>query len=378
MDATDNAVRSNAGRWAAIDATRGVAMVLVCLSHFFITYFAAGEEPLSIRLATVATRVATPTFILISGAMLGWIHASGRYEAAEIWRRFIDRGLFLVLVARPLIFIAHLPLAGGILATAHWEFVTDTIAVCLFIAPGITFNFSRHARISFAVVLFATSWSAALLCPIQGPAAAVTEVLFGARPHPHAMAYTFPVLQWLSVYLVGVNVGERLWEERAVSTGCAVRFAARTGLMMMTAAVLAYPAHHVLRAARPGMPSAIVFELTSLGTKLPPGPVYVLFYGGSGLVLLAAIAELERRRLLEAPRRFISLVGRNSLFAFVAQYFVYYTAMVVIRPMPSAAWPLWFLASVGMVLLMTALWNRADGNRWLTVGLARQGSLSLA
>jgi hypothetical protein len=87
--------------------------------------------------------------------------------------------------------------------------------------------------------------------------------------------------------------------------------------------------------------------------------------------MLAALAELERRDLLATLRRCVGLIGRNSLFTFVAQYFVYYAGFTLLHPTSSGWWPLWMITSLAVIVTTTALWGEVRGNRWLTVGLRR-------
>jgi hypothetical protein len=85
--------------------------------------------------------------------------------------------------------------------------------------------------------------------------------------------------------------------------------------------------------------------------------------------LLGALSQLHQRRWLMPAQQLAATLGRNSLAAFVAQAFVYYSALGAIRPTPSAAWPLWFAASLAAVLVAVVAWERAGGPRLLTVGL---------
>jgi uncharacterized membrane protein len=356
-------------RWIAIDETRGVAMALVWVSHFALTYFGYGRKTLTLSVISATTRAATPIFILVSGVMLGWLVAARRERFGQLWRRFVDRGVFLLLVAHPIIFVAHLPFAGGVLETLRWEFVTDTIGLCLIVAPGMMFAIRRRARLAAAAALYVASWSVALRWTPHGIAASVEEVLVGAL-HPHAMSYTFPVLQWLSVYLAASAIGEKLQEAHADTPEAGGRVAARMALALLAAGAAGLLAHLFLRGASPSPGRDILLALTELGRKLPPGPVYVLLYGGAGLALLACLAEAGRRGRLETLRGIAALVGRNSLAAFVAQYFVYYTGIVLVGPTPSPWWPVWLLASSALILAAVWRWDRAGGNRWITVGLA--------
>jgi len=103
--------------------------------------------------------------------------------------------------------------------------------------------------------------------------------------------------------------------------------------------------------------------------KLPPSPVYVFLFSGIGLAMLAAFIEFERRDAIPALRRAAAVVGRSSLAVFIAQYCVNFTATVLLHPLVSAAWPIWFLGSLVPMFGVALLWQRLDRNRFFTLGL---------
>ena len=103
--------------------------------------------------------------------------------------------------------------------------------------------------------------------------------------------------------------------------------------------------------------------------KFPPGPVYLGFFGGAGLLLLAAILELDRRGEFPRVMNELRRVGRASLFAFIAQYALYVSLMGRLRLSYTPLWPLLFLFSLIILARGAAAWDRHDGNRFLTVGL---------
>lgn len=350
-----------------MDAVRGTAMACVCLSHFGLTYFPQHMDPRA-RLMGAIGKMATPTFIIVSGLLLGFLAGADGTHSRTLRRHFLDRGLFLLLVARTLIFLAHIPKAGGVLPALHWGFVTDVVALSMIAAPASVMRLPARARLALSALAFSASWLLVGLPTAPGWHTALKEILVGA-PELHECAYVYPAIPWFCVYAAATVLGQRLCRVRAEDesrvAGVALRVAAGAfGLALVGEAV--HLAAQRLGARGPGVSLA---AFTALGQKLPPGPSYVAFFGGVALVTLAAFVELERRGHLVAPRRLAELIGRNSLFAFVAQYFVYYTAMILLHPQPSRLWPLWLLGSLGLVMVATALWDRLRGNRFITVGL---------
>src|SRR6185295_1076090 len=113
-------------RIVAIDAARGCAMVLVCISHVAV-YLSAAPD-LQWFLLMVA-RVATPTFLLLSGFVIAHLLQPGANRHVSVM--LVDRGLFLLVVAHALLGLWMLPELGVL----HWAFartgITDAIGVAL-------------------------------------------------------------------------------------------------------------------------------------------------------------------------------------------------------------------------------------------------------
>ena len=67
------------------------------------------------------------------------------------------------------------------------------------------------------------------------------------------------------------------------------------------------------------------------------------------------------------------MLGRTSLFVFLANWFVYLIAIMSLRDrLPFVrAWPVYFIASVALVTWSAVAWYRLDCNRFITVGYAR-------
>ena len=100
-------------RLAGLDAARGMAMLLVCLSHFGLTCL----RPLGLQQANetlnLVTMAATPAFRLVSGMLLGFLFVRQEPAAFERMRlKIVDRALVLLTAARALIFVAHVPMFG--------------------------------------------------------------------------------------------------------------------------------------------------------------------------------------------------------------------------------------------------------------------------
>src|SRR4051812_9911362 len=142
-----------------LDATRGVALIAAILSHFgTVTLRLPGDNDARVALIRLGM-LASPTFILVSGMLLGFMSAT--LSGAAFQRRqvmLVDRGIFLLLVAHPLICAALLRVEG----TFRWSLSTDAIGVC-FIAGALAIRrCSARQRLEVAIVGFLLSWGLAL------------------------------------------------------------------------------------------------------------------------------------------------------------------------------------------------------------------------
>jgi hypothetical protein len=87
------------------------------------------------------------------------------------------------------------------------------------------------------------------------------------------------------------------------------------------------------------------------------------------MLLVAGILEMARRGLQPFLLNQLRQLGLASLFIYVLQFYLYAVVLRSLHLPYSPLWPLLFLASVALLALAARLWNRHEGNRFLTVGL---------
>lgn len=347
-------------------------MLLVFAAHFADNYWGALDVDPAYRLLRIVTRAATPAFLLISGAMLGLLHSLRRREFARIRARLIDRSLFLLLIAHPLIAIAHIPRSGW--RPFHYVFVTDTIAFCVIVGCLLVPRVGRAGRLVLALVLFGSSWALipSWLPPLESGWRVVKDVLVGFR-RSSALVYSFPLLPWLALYLVGTALGEGLGSSGTGPGPPAHRLLLRYGSAGMVAGMALKGGYWMLWPTPPMDEDAapLLYRLTSPSEKLPPGSAYFLFYGGLALVMTAGLFALERAGAADRFRRVLKSLGRASLFIFVTQYYVYNLAIFLWRPPHSPLWPAIFALMLVPLVGLAIWWDRAANNRLLSVGYPR-------
>jgi uncharacterized membrane protein len=358
-------------RWLAIDASRGLAMAFVCLSHFATGYFASIGHPERQDLTDRISMLASPAFMLISGSMLGLLATTRSTEQfARIRDKLVDRGLFLIVVAHVLIVIAHIPLRDGPHAWMRWGFITDTIGACLLVGPAIMRRLTARARLALAGATYSASW---WLVRAWHPTALAARVIKDSVVGPIGRStrlYNFPLLPWFAVYLAGTALGAEMAKRRDRGES-SVRLVLGVGAV---AVGLTLAGIVVVAATVPGalIPSKDIFaqplDFASPFQKLPPAPLYLLGYGGLALLMMGALMWAEEHAVAKRLLRSASLVGRTSLFVFVLQYYVNFVIVPVLRLPDSPWWPLYFAGSLGAIYLATTAWSRAGLNRLITVG----------
>src|SRR5437870_5328374 len=95
-----------------LDASRGVALVLVCLSHFVAVYFGTKHVGGLFQLPAFPIAIgmiASPTFVAISGTILGLLFVVQRDTFATLRLKLLDRAIFVLTVAHVLIACSRLP-----------------------------------------------------------------------------------------------------------------------------------------------------------------------------------------------------------------------------------------------------------------------------
>jgi uncharacterized membrane protein len=348
----------------ALDAARGAAMVLVCVSHFANAYLAPAGAARQASWMTAIAMIATPTFVLVSGLLMGYLSAVYRAGRDAYRTRLLDRGLFLLIVGHAWLTLTAGLRAGNLSTPFTHAFITDVIGLALLFMVPIVVRTSWQRRIQVGLGLAVLGYAAALAWHrTTGWSEVLEETLIGWTDVP-----TFPLLPWLGVYAAGTGLGTRLTPLlRAGRERDAGRLLAIIGLCTVALAALL---RGLLRTQTPEHNNVLTVlnALTTPWEKVPPAPGYLLLFGGLGLVLagslLAAPAALQHWRAFRA----LTLLGRNSLFAYLFQNLVYFVLLYGLALPYHPAWPLMFVGSVGLVFAVAWGWEAARGNRLLTVG----------
>jgi hypothetical protein len=361
-----------------LDAARGVAMALVCLSHFIAVYFrrqlANAELPWPIALGMIAS----PTFVAISGTLLGLLFVVRRETFRAMRVKLIDRSLFALTIGHVLIACSRLAYEGRPISALSITFMTDAIAVCVIVGSLLIPETSRSLRIALGLACYALAWRLLYLwTPHETFDGLLKDILVGGLP-VRVLGYSVPVLQWFGVYIACTAAGEYLGEMYRDGALARVERALLTaGLAALALGVALRCAGWVLASRHAFAPATAYWTaLFSPWSKLPPSPVYVLCFGGLGILCIWGVSSANHRGLAPWLVNRFATVGRCSLAVFTLQYYVYYLVLDNL-PLPrSNVWPLVYLTSLALLLVFASWWDRKGFNRLLSVGL--QQGLELA
>jgi uncharacterized membrane protein len=366
-----------ARRIDSLDVARGAAMLFVCLSHFTGNYLAtpvsggaSSTLSRSVWVATTVSMIASPTFVAVSALVVGYLYRVHPAGMPELRRKLIDRGLFLLLIGHIIQVPVYAP-SGKMGDGVHLLFITDVIGLAIIIGPTLMMRTAPITRLLGGAALITSNWLAtAFWVPGTEVGRLVARYALGVLDATGDFV-GFPPVPWFAVYLLMTVVGERLGEHaRAGEFDRSESVLSRIGAASMAMGAAFAIARRVLGAVAPGF---VVghggLSLWSVSHKFPPGPVYLLFFGGAGLMLIARAFALSRASSFGYLTRPIAALGRASFFVFVLQGYVYYLVLPPLHlPFPHL-WPGYYVVTVLLLVGAANIWDHFDGNRYLSVGL---------
>ncbi len=317
-------------RLSAVDALRGLVIVIMALDHVR-DFFLAGtdQDPMAhpdIGVALFLTRWVThfcaPVFVLLAGTSAGLM--AGRRSRRDLARFLLTRGLWLIAIEVFVIATAFtfapggIPEVGGLVAVPMqviWAIGASMVALAAFQALG------RRAClvVGLAVVaghnLLDPFWPASELFA-QQPLWVTLHAQMSSQAGPFLFLFAYPVLAWVGVMLVGFGISgvfERPADERN-------RWLTRAGLALVAGFV-------VLRAAGLyGDPNPWISQPSGVGatvldfintTKYPPSLLFLMMTLGPA-ALACAVADRMQGRLKDT----LVMFGRVPFAFYVAHFYL--------------------------------------------------------
>lgn len=367
-------LRVSSSRVASIDAARGSAMLFVCLAHFTNSYFFQnGQERIGGELVAIGM-LASPTFVMVSGLVAGFLAVTQRSSFPQFRRKLLDRGLFLLLAGHFVLALSGFGTGTGFVQAYRVEYITDAIGFAILVGPWLVATLAARSRLLLAATIFAFDWGAILLwAPSDGVAALAKQYLLGSvnRGLWEDTAGGFALIPWFAVYLVGTVIGDRVGGYYASKRPrLAHLLLARAGIASVTCALGFRIGSALLRRTAPLFAQAhpTLLHFLSFHQKFPPGPVYLCLFGGAGLLLVAAVLDAGH---IVAPWLMNELreLGQASFPVYVVQFYVYGVVLHALRLPYTPFWPLIFLFTLALLVLVATAWNSKEGNRFLSIGI---------
>jgi len=353
-----------------IDSARGIAMMFVLLSHFGFTFFPDQSARLPTLMRYIGM-VASPSFVLINGILVGFLCRVRSYGDYQHLRTvFIDRALFLLTIGHLLLMGSHAPAY-----TLRFFCITDTIAICLLVSPFLAEKLSASARVWTGLAVYAVSGVILGTWHPHTPFGSVVEETAIGSLNPVVYRYYFPILPWFAVNCLGSALGDVLgqrqlrnddWGAHRLLAGLAA--SSLSTALLLDSTYLVAKHWHLADSYR-----TLFRDLIMPFQKTPPGPGYLLWYGGLGLLIILGCSMLEATGKLQHLVRRAAQIGEASLFVFILQFYVYLAVILPLnKKLPDpGAWPLYFLVSCVIVIVPALYWQKHGYNRLLTVGYRR-------
>jgi uncharacterized membrane protein len=345
-----------------LDASRGLTMFFVLLSHFAGTYFVGPEVAGWRWTLTRIGMIATPTFVILSGMLLGVHHQMAHRGFRRIQAKLIDRGLFLILLSH---FVVAFP--QGSLGRVLYS--TDGLGFAMVFGALLVQRVRGYTRLAVGVTAYVVSWIAVYF---WHPAAGVTggailkEAMFGSLVPTALDSGTFPIVPWFGVYLISSVFGQRL--AALYARGSTRRLAAEFislgigGVAMAAGIEMVAWWFGVFRGARNTI-SALIW----VTQKSPPAPLYLLLYCGAGMVLLGLCLVAERRGWFGRAFRHAVVCGEASLFVYFAHFYLLWLGRYLFIRGGVALGFAYFILSMATLVVAAHVWQRRAFNRVFTV-----------
>jgi len=371
-------------RMSGIDAARGAAMLFSCLAHY--GWWIEGVHPLAEHLLTTIGMIATPTFLLLSGTITGWLCATASKNPRRTRLKLLNRGLFLLTFGHLLISLAEAHRSGSLLRTIAGATIIDDIGLCMLLCAAYFSALQRpeirRGLVGYGIAGYVACWTLILTWHTSASGwLMLRQALLGSDPlGPVMNSYASPTLPYACLFAVGLGISDRMVaiarEENASRRWNLIAI----GVGLVFCALLCHLLRVVLdHALGVTGTSRLIDAPLTVGGKLPPAPAYVLAYGGAGLVLCGVFFQMASSRFRPARQvaSVAAVVGKASLFVFVLQYFIYWTLPDLVGVTPEDRHVvLIFLAGLGINWFAARGWNQINGNRFLTLGIGGWGGAS--
>ena len=353
-------------RLSALDATRGIAMLLVCAAHFIDVYY---DTPLKenwfLNYLLVVCKIATPSFVIVSGIVLGYLSKAKHEDLAHLRLHLLDRAILLITAGHFLI-AASMATREDLVTALSRGYVTDTLGFCL-LGGLIVLRYAKapSTRLWLGLMIYLIAWVGWNEWHPDNPMLVTLRGIVLGPTEEHRSIFWFPLLPWFGVYLVGTSIGGWLGTFEKGRLSHAGKLLVGLSSLVLGSVFIANVMLFILN-----VPRSAYLPFFSY-SKFPPGPFYVLTFGSVALLILGTLLLASKALRTSASLKLAECMGRHALSLFITQSFLYYTALylffshVDVTTFPVAL--LLLIGSLLCVIWVSGVYERFHINRLWTL-----------
>jgi uncharacterized membrane protein len=321
-------------RSQALDALRGLVMVLMALDHvrdyFHISAFLYDPVDLdqsspAVFLTRWITHFCAPVFVWLAGTS-AWLYGR-KHGMAKLRNFLLTRGLWLIVLEFTVVNFAWYfqPSFNLMMLGVIWA-----IGVLLLVLAALSYMQPRFLLAIGLALIFGHNLLDGISVQGSGWEAIAWAILHQMQSFElghFSLFVAYPLLPWLGIGIIGYVAGG--WFAPAFPAELRLRWLSNTGYLAIGMFV-------VLRLSDVyGEPTPLVFydmEVYSFlsllnTTKYPPSLLFTLMTLGPAMLLLAWFSKNEAA--LERPLKMLSSIGRVPLFFYVMHiYLIHLLAML--------------------------------------------------
>jgi uncharacterized membrane protein len=324
-----SSTRAGATRIDAIDALRGLVIVLMVLDHVrdFFHATALTTDPMALDSGEPAlfltrwiTHLCAPTFVFLAGVSV-WLQKLNGKTPNDLTRFLLTRGAWLIVLEFTLVGLGF-NFGWWLFAQVIWAIGFGMIVLALLHRLPCTLVMALGAAVigGHAGLQHVSPAGFGELEPIWRMLA-----LHGAMPtQAGLLLVAYPAIPWLGVLLLGYGLAGVLVDRAGLKRGRVAALAAAFLTLFAVGRGLNLPGVD----STPWAPqSDALWSLFSLASvdKYPPSPAFVLMTLGLALVLLLG---LDRAR--GAFARLLLTFGRTPLFTYLLHVWIAHGLAVVV------------------------------------------------
>lgn len=316
-------------RYLWIDSLRGAAMVLVLLQHSYLSVNRSLIPHALDLFIWGITFGAAAAFVSISGVMFSYfLYISPQWRS--VYRHYATRAAFLILLVHPVINLmsCFFRMAGkgcagtniSLLKFILLDFpITDTIGVCMLLAPVFIVQIGTIKRITAIVtMLILTVLIRAFVVSASPELLMLKEALFGSLGDPKL--FWVSLVPWFSIFLTGSFLGQAmaLLKQGALSISALIHRMKWVGLILIFLSLILTVGYKILKMMLGDMSPQLFIAIY-------PGQTTTLLPGYLGVITLLLAIIIYRIEILKKYDRFVwflTIMGRTSLFCYVVQFAV--------------------------------------------------------